>query len=73
MGPESGPEGARKQGYSQKNSRRVIHFRVRVDGARFVADVRFKNDPPYGSRVSYVLCSRCRQGSRAQHHIAASV
>jgi hypothetical protein len=47
MGPESGPEGARKQGHSQKNSRLANPVGVRVDGARYLTDVRFINGGPY--------------------------
>jgi hypothetical protein len=55
MGPESGPEGARKQGHSQKNSRLANPVGVRVDGARYLTDVRFINDPPYVKRLRAYL------------------
>jgi hypothetical protein len=48
MGPESGPEGARKQGCSQKNSGLVTHFRMRVCSARSRAYRKSKTDPAYG-------------------------
>jgi hypothetical protein len=48
MGPESGPEGVRKQGHSQKNSGLVTHFRMRVCDARSLTHRKFRKWAAYG-------------------------